>query len=77
MSNNVVKLVREKDRDDQKILEFLKDKKCLVIVYDDDTETIKAVSNFDPGLRECTLAHFGYLYLLQEMMALGEYEDDI
>ena len=71
---NVVKLVREKDRDDQKILEFLKNKKCLVITWDEEGETIQAVSNFDPGLRECTLAHFGYIYLMQEMMAGEEYD---
>lgn len=74
---NVVKLIREKDRDDQKILEFLDKKKCLVITWDPEAENIQAISNFDPGLRECTLAHFGYLYLLQEMMtASADYDDE-
>lgn len=69
MSNNVVKLERRKDKLDDAILEFIKDRKCIVITYNDGEDEVNAISNFDPGLRECTLLHFAYIYLLGEMLA--------
>lgn len=73
---NVVNMVRKTDRVDQEVLDFLKNKKCLIVTWDEESSQIDALSNFDPGLRECTLAHFAYMYLMQQMMeAQDEYEE--
>lgn len=69
MSNNIVKLERKTDKLDKVILEFIKDRKCIVITFDDNKQEVNAISNFDPGLRETTLLHYAYIYLMGEMLA--------
>jgi hypothetical protein len=64
---SVVSINRFKEKDQQEVLDFIADKKYIVLSFDDD-EGVDIISNFLPGLLETTLLHTAYLFAADLIM---------
>ena len=68
--SNIVSFNRSKEKDNDEIIDFIGEKRFVVMTFDED-ETIDLLSNFYPGLAETVLIHAAYLFALNSI-AVGE-----
>lgn len=64
---SVVSINRFKEKSDQEIIEFIGDKKFMVVRFDDE-DGVDIMSNFLPGLLETTTLHMAYLFAANSLI---------
>jgi hypothetical protein len=64
---SVVSINRFKEKNDREIIDFVGDKKFMVMRFDEE-EGVDIMSNFVPGLFETTLIHMAYLYAAESLV---------
>jgi hypothetical protein len=72
--SNVVNFKRKEESVDVEVLDFIKNKKCIVLTFDEESDNIDILSNMVPGIKEATMLHFSYLHAVD--IAMGMMEDD-
>jgi hypothetical protein len=61
--SNVVNIERFKEKNFKEIEEFIGEDKFVVVKFTEE-ESVEMMSNFHPGMLECTLLHAAYLFLI-------------
>lgn len=74
--SNVVNFKRKEESIDAEILDFIKNKKCIVLTFDEESEKMDILSNMVPGVREATMLHFAYLHAVDIAMGMLMVDDD-
>ncbi|WP_291782379.1 hypothetical protein [Cecembia sp.] len=72
--SNVVNFKRKEENMDDEVLAFIKNKKHVIITFDEESNGIEILSNLLPGIQEATMLHIAYLDAVD--LARGLMHDD-